>query len=106
MKFIPGEACLTEHNFKISVLPKDKRKFTPRLKTWKVMDQESHGPATKFESAFMEKCGVDVVDSRNHSMEEIWSHLKSSLNSAAVKASGYSKKHQWQKANLVVGPHS
>ena len=60
------------------------------------MDQESHGPATKFESAFMEKCGVDVVDSRNHSMEEIWSHLKSSLNSAAVKASGYSNKRQWK----------
>ena len=99
VKVIPGEECLTQHrlllcSFKVSTVPKPKRKFTPRLKTWKLRDPAY---AAKFEAAFSRKCGAEAVDSKVQSCEEIWSRLKSGLNSAAVEVCGYSKSHQWKK---------
>ena len=99
VKVIPGVECLTQHrllvcDFKITLLPKPKRKFTPRLKTWKLKDPAC---AAKFEAAFSDKAGADAVDSQKQTTEEIWSRLKGSLNSAAVEVCGYSKKHQWKK---------
>ena len=99
VKVIPGEECLTQHRllvctFRITVLPKHKRKFTPRLKTWKLKDPAC---AAEFEAAFLTKCGSESVDSQTQSPEMIWNHLKSNLNSAAESVCGYSKSHQWRK---------
>ena len=43
VKVIPWEECLTQHRllvciFKIAAVPRVKRKFTPRLRTWKLRD--------------------------------------------------------------------
>ena len=100
VKVFPGEECLTQHKllvciFKITVLPKPKRKFTPRLKTWKLKDPAC---AAEFLNEFNEKCDVNsAVDSQTQSTEEIWGRFKSSLTSAAETACGYSKNHQWKK---------
>ena len=75
-------------------VPKPKRKFTPRLKTWKLKDPAC---AARFETEFKTECGVDAVDSQTQSTEEIWGRLQSSLKSAAETACGYSKRHQWKE---------
>ena len=81
--------------FKIAAVPRVKRKFTPRLRTWKLRDPAC---AAEFEAKFEEKCfGGQVVDSATQSSEGIWDHLKSTLNSAAEEVCGYSKNHQWKR---------
>ena len=100
VKVIPGEECLSQHRLLVCILrvtapARVKRKFTPRLRTWKLRD-----PAytAAFESKFAEKCDSGLVaDSATQSPEEIWSHLKSGLNSAAEEVCGYTKNHQWRK---------
>ena len=88
VKVILGEECLTQHRllvciFKIAAVPRVKRKFTPWLRTWKLRD-----PACAAE--FEEKCSSGkVVDSAMQSSEEIWDHLKSTLNNAAEEVCGY-----------------
>ena len=100
VKVIPGEECLTQHRllvciFKIAAVPRVKRNFTPRLRTWKRLDPVC---AAEFESKFEEKCSSgQVVDSATQSSEEIWDHLKSTLNSAAEEVCGYLKNHQWKR---------
>ena len=100
VKVIPGEECLTQHRllvciFKSAAVPRVKRKFTPRLRTWKLRDPAC---AAEFEAKFEEKCSSgQVVDSATQSSEEIWNHLKSILNSAAEEVCGYSKNHQWKR---------
>ena len=100
VKVIPGEECLTQHRllvyiFKIAAVPRVKRKFTPWLRTWKLRDPAC---AAEFGAMFEEKCSSGrVVDSATQSSEEIWDHLKSTLNSAAEEVCGYSKNHQWKR---------
>ena len=100
VKVILGEECLTQHRllvciFKIAAVPRVKRKLTPRLRTWKLPDPAC---AAEFEAKFQEKCSSrQVVDSATQSSEEIWDHLKSTLNSAAEEVCGYSKNHQWKR---------
>ena len=98
VKVIPGEECLTQHRllvcvFKVSVLPKPKRKFQPRLRTWKLADPAC---SAEFEKAFSVACGDQAVDSQEQSTEVIWDRFKSSLNSAAETTCGYTKNHQWR----------
>ena len=99
VKVILGEECLTQHRllvciFKIAAVPRVKRKFTPCLRTWKNRDPAC---AAEFEAKF-EKCfSGQVVNSATQSSEEIWDHLKSTLNSAAEEVCGYSKNHQWKR---------
>ena len=100
VKVIPGEECLTQHRllvciFKITAVPRVKRKFTPRLRTWKLRDPAC---AADFEAKFEEKCSSGLIaDSAMQSTEEIWDHLKSTLNSAAEEVCGYTKNHQWKR---------
>ena len=99
VKVIPGEECLLQHRllvctFRITVLPKPKRKFTARLRTWKLRDPAC---AADFEAAFDQKCGEDVVDSQTQSSEDIWDRLKSNINNAAESVCGHTKNHQWME---------
>ena len=100
VKVIPWEECLTQHRllvciFKIAAVPQVKRKFTPRLRTWKLRDPAC---AAEFEAKFGEKCSSGLIaDSAMQSTEEIWDHLKSTLNSAAEEVCGYTKNHQWKR---------
>ena len=100
VKVIPEEECLKPHQllilvFKIAAVHRVKRKFTPRLRTWKLRDPAC---AADFKAKFEEKCSSGlVVDSATQPSEEIWDHLKNNLNSAAEEVCGYSKNHQWKK---------
>ena len=99
VKVIPNEECLSQHRllvctFKISIPPKPKRKFTARLRTWKLREPAC---TADFKTEFEKKCGDDVVDSQAHSTEEIWERLKSNLNSAAESVCGHTKAHQWKR---------
>ena len=79
----------------IAAVPRVKRKFTPRLRTWKLRDPAC---AADFEAKFEEKCSSGLIaDSAMQSTEEIWDHLKSTLNSAAEEVCGYTKNHQWKR---------
>ena len=99
VKVIPGEECMTQHRllvciFKMKALPQTKRKFKPRLKLWKLKDPAC---AANFEAAFKSECGMDAIDSQNHSSEEIWVRLKRNLQGAAESVCGFSKGHRWKK---------
>ena len=57
--------------------------------TWKLRDPAC---AAEFEAKFEEKCSSGLIaDSAMQSTEEIWDHLKSTLNSAAEEVCGYTK---------------
>ena len=63
VKVIPGEECLTQHRllvciFKIAAVRRVKRKFTPRLQTWKLRDLAC---AVDFEAKFKEKHSGGLV---------------------------------------------
>ena len=100
VKVIPGDECFPQHRllvctFQVTAKARVKRKFTPRIRTWKLKD-----PAytAAFESKFAERCaGGLAAGSAGRAPEEIWSHLKNGLNSAAEEVCGYTKKHQWKK---------
>ena len=100
IKVIPGEECLKQHRllvciFQVAAQAKVRRRFTPRLRTWKLRDPAC---TADFESKFAEKCASGLLaDSATQSPEEIWSHLKNGLNSAAEEVCGYTKNHQWRK---------
>ena len=100
VKVIPGEECLSQHRLLVCILQvtapaRVRRRFTPRLRTWKLRDPAC---TAAFEAKFAEKCASGpVADSATQSPEEIWSHLKSGLNSAAEEVCGYTKNHQWRK---------
>ena len=99
VKVIPGEECLLQHRllvcvFRVTSLPKPKRRFTPRLRTWKLRDPAC---AADFETAFKEKCGDEAVDSQTQSSEAIWHRLKSNLHSAAESVCGHTRNHQWKE---------
>ena len=56
--------------FKIAAVHRVKRKFTPRLPTWKLRDPAC---AADFEAKFEEKCSSGIIaDSAMQSTEEIW----------------------------------
>ena len=100
LRSFQGEECLTQHRllvciFKIAAVPRVKRKFTPQSRTWKLRDPAC---AAEFEAKFEQKCSSgQVVDSTTQSSDEIWDHLKSTLNSAAEEVCGYSKNDQWKR---------
>ena len=59
VKVIPGEECFPQHrllvlDFKMSVPPTPKRKFVPRLRTWKLSDPSC---SDEFGKAFCKACG-------------------------------------------------
>ena len=100
IKVIPGEECFSQHRLLVCTLQvtasaRAKRKFAPRLRTWKLKDPAF---SAVFESKFAERCaGRLAAGSAGQAPEEIWCHLKNGLNSAAEEVCGYTKKHQWRK---------
>ena len=99
-KVIPNHECFLQHQllvfvFKIAVVPRVKRKFTPRLRTWKLRDPAC---AEDFKAKFEAKCQRGLVaDSVTQPPEEIWQNLKNNLTSTAEEVCGYSRNHQWRK---------
>ncbi|CAH1263777.1 Hypp2763 [Branchiostoma lanceolatum] len=94
VKVIPGEECARQHqllvcDFVVRSPAVRKRKFTPRLRTWKLRDP---AVARKFQETFVSKVGTATTSG----VEALWSRLKTPLLEAAVNVCGYSKNHQWK----------
>ena len=99
VKVIPGEECASQHrllvcDFKVHIPPQKKRKFVPRLRTWKLRDPAT---ASKFYGAFKAKVCADNVYNGTSSAETAWFKLKTPLLEAATEVCGLSCNHQWKK---------
>ena len=99
VKVIPGEECASQHqllvcDLRVQLPPPKKRKFAPRLRTWKLKD-----PATvsRLYEAFRTKIGSAVQYNKSSSVETAWSNLKTPLLEAVTEVCGISKNHQWKK---------
>ena len=107
VKVIPNEECVKQHHlvvcdFTAHIPHAKKRKFSPRIRTWKLRDPAT---ASKFQSAFKLKAMTAVAavasaagasaHTANH-VESAWSKLKGSLLDAATEVCGLSKNHQWR----------
>ena len=98
VKVIPGEECASQHQLLVCDLrvqppPPKKRKFAPRLRTWKLRD-----PATvsRLHEVFRLKIGSAVQHSKSPSVETAWSNLKTPLLEAVTEVCGISRTHQWK----------
>ena len=98
VKVIPLEECVRQHNlvdFDIAVhIPAvKKRKFTPRIRTWKLRDP---AVASRFQKVFQDKVITATNTSLDCPVEDAWSRLKDPILETAKEVCGLSKKHQWK----------
>ena len=99
VKVIPNEECVQQHHlvicdFYAHIPAVKKRKFTPRIRSWKLKDPAM---AVQFEKAFSDKVNdIDISGGPEQSVEEIWSKLKNPLLETATEVCGLSKPHRWR----------
>ena len=96
VKVIPGEECAPQHHLLVcdmllDIPPLPKRKFTPRLKTWKLKD-----PATR--ERFKETFTQRIASSQEQVNEEItldteglWANLRDNLLKTTEEVCGMTK---------------
>ena len=78
VKVIPTEECVQQHNllicdFTVCIPSAKKRKFTPRIRTWKLRDP---AVSKEFQDTFKDKvAALTPVDSADD-VEDVWSKLK------------------------------
>ena len=99
VKVIPGEECAPQHHllvcdFTVSAPPKAKRKFTPRQRTWKLLDPVV---ASEFHATFKSKVEESTPNSAATTPEEAWHNLKVPINESLEEVCGRSSKRQWRK---------
>ena len=99
VKVIPTVECVQQHNllicdFSVCISPAKKRKFTPRIRTWKLRD-----PAVSkdFQDTFKDKVAALTPVESADDMEDVWSKLKIPLLETASEVCGLSKKYQWKR---------
>ena len=99
VKVIPTEECVQQHNllicdFTVCIPSAKKRKFTPRICTWKLRD-----PAVSkdFHDTFKDKVAALTPVESADDVEDVWSKLKTPLLETASAVCGLSKKHQWKR---------
>ena len=77
VKVIPGEEVALEHerlvcDMRIDVPLKFKRKFTPRLKVWKLKDPQT---SSHFQEVFNLHVRASAVEA-DAAIEDIWNNIK------------------------------
>ena len=100
VKVIPNEECVQQHHlvvcdFAVRIPKEKKRKFTPRIRAWKLRDPAT---ARRFQEAFKEKMttAAGVADAPISQVESAWMKLKGPLLDAASDVCGLSKNHKWR----------
>ena len=89
---IPGEEVVQQHfllvcDFNVRIPPQKKRKFVPRLRTWKL---NKPAVVSRFYDAFQSKV-VGAVSSKEDSPVEVaWNNLKMPLLEATSESCGFS----------------
>ena len=94
VKVIPGEEVPLQHqllvcNMRIDVPPKSKRKFTPRLKVWKLKDPQTS-------NHFQEVFNLHVSTSAgvaDWATEDIWNNIKTGLLKTTEEVCGTIQPH-------------
>ena len=100
VKVITGEECAPQHrlvvaDFSVVVQPPPKRKFTPRLKVWKLRDPEKQA---EFAECFKAKVQNPIANNEaENSVEGLWTTLKGNLLKTTEEVCGTSSKHQWRR---------
>ena len=77
---------------RIDVPPKSKRKFTPRLKVWKLKDPQTSNHFQVFNSHV--SVSADVADADT---EDIWNNIKIALLKTAEEVCGTSRPYRWRR---------
>ena len=95
VKVICSEEVVRQHkllvcDFKVCLSPPPKRKFVPRLRTWKLRKSET---SSSFSLAFRFR----AEDTASNDVESAWVKLKKPLLEAAEKVCGFSSSHSWRK---------
>lgn len=83
-------------DFTVHIPPVKNRKFTPRIRVWKLRDPST---ASQFQEAFKAKVASTTTQTAvpsNDQVEALWSKLKGSLLDAAAEVCGRTKNHQWK----------
>ena len=98
MKVIPLEECVRQHNLvvcdiAVHIPAVKKRKFTPRIRTWKLRDP---AVASRFQKVFQDKVITATNTSLDCPVEDAWSRLKDPILETAKEVCGLSKNHQWK----------
>ena len=98
VKVIPGEEVVQQHfllvcDFNVRIPPQKKRKFVPRLRSWKLRD-----PAviSNYHDVFQTKAASVVSSQVDNPVEASWSNLKTPLLEATKETCGLSSPHQWR----------
>ena len=99
VKVIPGEEVVQQHSLlvcdmNVTLPPTRKRKFVPRLQTWKLRDP---AVASRFSDVFRSKVAATVERKDTTPVESAWSNLKSPLLETATEVCGLSSKHTWRQ---------
>ena len=98
VKVIPGQERELQHHLLVcdlvhTIRRSVKRKFKPRLRTWKLRD-----PAVAKEFAIYLNAKLTAAQVMNFpNVEERWAHLKKSLLETSSEVCGTSLNHQWKR---------
>ena len=98
VKVIPGEEVALQRqllvcDMKFDVPPKPKRKFTPRLKVWKLTDPQRRN---HFQEVF--KLHVSAFAGvPDAATEDIWNNLKTGLLKTTEEVCGTTRPHRWRR---------
>ena len=98
VKVIPYEECALQHHlvvcdFTVHLPANKRRKFTPRIRTWKLKDPEV---SRRFREVFLAKASASSSTRFNCPIEDAWSKLKGPLLDTAGEVCGLSSNHQWR----------
>ena len=96
VKVIPGKEEALQHqllvcDMRIEVPPKSKRKFTPRLKVWKLKDPQT---SNHFQVVFNlhVSTSAGVTDAAT---EDIWNNIKTGLLKTSEELCGTTQPNHW-----------
>ena len=105
VKVIPGEEIALQHKLLVcdmfDVPPKSKRKFTPRLKVWKLKDPQTS-------NHFQEVFNLHVITSAgvaDGATVDIWNNIKIGLLKKTVEVSGTTWPHHWRRETCWWNEH-
>ena len=98
VKVIPGEGVALQHqllvcDMRIDVPLKSKRKFTPRLKVWKLKDPQ-------MSNHFQEVFNLHVSTSAcvaDGATEDIWNNIKTGLLKTTEEVCGTTRPNRWRR---------
>ena len=98
VKVIPGEVVAVQHqllvcDMRFDVPPKPKRKFTPRLKVWKLTDSQRRNQFQEVLKLHV-SASADVPDAAT---EDICNNLNTGLLKTAEEVSGTTRPHCWRR---------